>query len=58
MLKRSTEAGDLIRKFDPKYITFGKRAVLNAVTDLLSDPTAPKLWKKNMEIMRFGKRGI
>ena len=58
MFKRNVDAGDLIQKFDPKYLTFGKRAVLNAVTDLLSDPTAPKLWKKNMEIMRFGKRGI
>ena len=55
MLKRSTEAGDLIRKFDPKYLTFGKMAVLSAVNDLL-ESNPPQ--KKNMEIMRFGKRAI
>ena len=56
MFKRSMDTEALIRKFDPKYLTFGKRAVLDDVTDLLSDPTPPKLWKKNMEIMRFWKR--
>ena len=53
MFKRNTEAEDLIRKFDPKYITIGKRAVLNAVNDML-ESNPPQ--KKNMEIMRFGKR--
>ena len=55
MLKRNADAGDLIRKFDPKYLTFGKRAVLSAVNDLL-ESNPPQ--KKNMEIMRFGKRAI
>ena len=55
MFKRNADAGDLIRKFDPKYLTFGKRAVLSAVNDML-ESNPPQ--KKNMEIMRFGKRAI
>ena len=55
MFKRNADTGNLIRKFDPKYLTFGKRAVLNAVNDML-ESNPPQ--KKNMEIMRFGKRAI
>ena len=54
MFKRSTKAEDLIRKFDPKYLTFVKRSVLNVVNDMLSESNPQQ--KKNMEIMRFGKR--
>ena len=55
MFKRNVDAGDLIRKCDPKYLTFGKRDLLNAVNDML-ESNPPQ--KKNMEIMRFGKRAI
>ena len=56
MFKRSVDTEDLARGFDPKYLHFGKRSILNAVTDMLAEPNSRQ--KKNMKIMRFGKRGI
>ena len=56
MFKRSVDTEDLARGFDPKYLHFGKRSIINAVTDMIAEPNSPQ--KKNMEIMRFGKRGV
>ena len=56
MFKRSVDTEDLARGFDPKYLHFGKRSIINAVTDMIAESNSPQ--KKNMEIMRFGKRGI
>ena len=56
MFKRSVDTEDLAQGFDTKYLNFGKRSNLNAVTNMLAESNSPQ--KKTMEIMRFGKRGI
>ena len=56
MLKRNVDLENIMRSFDPKYLTYGKRSVINVVNKMLEESNSPQ--KKNMEIMRFGKRGI
>ena len=56
MFKRSGITEYLANGLDPKYLRFGKRSIVNAVTDMLAESNHPQ--KKNMQIMRFGKRGI
>merc|ERR1711892_1472887 len=54
MFKRTMDREDPLQDFDPKYFNLGKQIMLNDVSAINDEP----IQKKNMEIMRFGKRGI
>ena len=54
MFKRTMDREDPLQDFDPKYFDLGKQIMLNDVSAINDEP----IQKKNMEIMRFGKRGI
>ena len=55
MFKRSVDKY-ITQGFEPNLLHFGKRSILNDVTDMLAESNSPH--KKNKEIMRFGKRSI
>ena len=58
MFKKSTIENDYVSNFDPKrFLTFGKRNAFNNIGDMFENTKS--LQKKNqLEIMRFGKRGL
>ena len=55
MIKKSGKEDEYLTKFDPKYITLGKRSFFNDLSGTVKDTYAQQ--KKNqLEIMRFGKK--
>ena len=56
MFKKGGDERENLKNYFLKYSTFGKRSGHNAFTDMIEDTRMQQ--KKNMEIMRFGKRGF